>query len=311
MAIYSPPNSFFNLNTPRFVTNCASDIEMCLPVYDLNDLLFYELTTTDYYVPSPNNVCTERVEWYGYRLVKSCNEPAPAFSILNYPADVTPYRYYQTSPTTWSLRTFDDAEFDLIIAQQQFDAIQSGECVFIQIIKTVRGCNEDYPEFGSPFSYTSAVVGCIGCFVKVADKCFTSRITYWSNEKSMGFEYNGQFYKNIVRLPFYLKQPQFLSKKNIFTLSNSDQKKLSARLEVEYNAETDYMPKEWHEKLVIALEHDHVFIENTNSNESQKFIHDGNYDIEWQDFLNHPTAKAKFKVKKIPYNNFNTNCNNG
>jgi hypothetical protein len=282
---------------------------MCLPAFNVLDVLAFQLITDDNPMPSINNQCEVPKILYGYRIVSSCQEAPPLFTVNGYPNEITQFIYHEVEVGKWILRP------QLAVNQiNEFNNIDVTECFYIQIIRTVTGCNEDYPEFGTPFSYTSSVVGCIGCFVKIANPCYTSLISYENKENAFGF-----YYRNLsmgstggvmsVRLPFYLKQPQISSKKSIFVKSNGEQVKLSARLEMEYNAETDYMPKEWHEKLVVALEHDFVEISNDNSNENSKFLHDGNYDIEWQDFLNHPTAKAKFKVKKTPYNKYNSNCN--
>lgn len=155
------------------------------------------------------------------------------------------------------------------------------------------------------------------CFYKLGNKCWTSRITYRCDEDSFGFTYSEDYNDaggrqtmyNRIRLPFHLKKPQYPVKRNVFMKSNGERKKLSARISNEYEVETDYMHKGWHEKLVVALEHDYLAIENIDSGyTNQRFSMEAAYEINWQDFLLYPTAPAKFKLFKTPYYNTNTNC---
>lgn len=286
LSIQSAPNSFFQLGNP-INFNCVEPIELCLPIYKDYDLYGWSL-----YVGYGSGIT------YYWRLVKNCNQPVGDLD----PASLIPFHVYNYSDKVQVLTPLfyqDPSETDFGV-----DGFDCGECFFIQVIK--------FEHKGDVINQD--IVGCIGCFQKICDPCYTSVVQYINNENAFGFLYtngnpntlNGLY--NRVRLPLYLNQPQFPVKRNVFTLSNGMQKKLSSRIEKEWNVETDYMPKEWHEKLVIALEHDHIGMQNVNSNTFSEFMNESNYEINWQAFLDYPTAPAKFKLKQIPYNNVNSNC---
>lgn len=325
MAIYAQPNSFFQLINPVNF-NCVEPINICFPIFENKDLYGMSFITNDNPIVPPESEDDPNYPLvsYCFRTVRNCSEPIINIATIKH---YNQFYYYDLKNGTWLISavkynikdepfTYNSDSFN-VTPDVDFEISQynCSECFFIQIIKTVRSENPD-PEV-SPYIYTNTVVACIGCFQKICDPCYTTKLFYFNNENAFGFKYSYIPYPPIllprlvfqtIRLPFYLKEPQFPIKRNVFTLSNGDQKKLSSRIEKEWIAETDYMPKEWHEKLVIALEHDFVAVINTNSNIDSKIIADANYEIDWPSFLNYPMAKAKFKAKQIPYNNVNTNC---
>jgi hypothetical protein len=80
----------------------------------------------------------------------------------------------------------------------------------------------------------------------------------------------------------------------------------------EWIGETDMMSEKWHMKLDIALDHDNIRISNTNSGMIAQFAMseaDDNYNVDWQEFLDYPHAKAEFKLLEMPFLEFNNNCN--
>jgi hypothetical protein len=113
-------------------------------------------------------------------------------------------------------------------------------------------------------------------------------------------------FKNRVRLPFHLTRPQFPDERNVFRMANGVAKVQSIIIRKTYEGETGYLPEWAHQRLKIALSHDEVNIE------SQRFLGgvavDGEYDIEWPEFMDYPFAKAKFKVQVTPFNATNANC---
>lgn len=307
MALFSEPNSFYQLQNYIYL-NCDGPVDFCLPVLDAFDIINFKLFTNDNPAPDINNRCEFPKTLYGYRMVKDCHLPVPSGTSLTYPAGVTQFQTNLVEDGVWAVNPPGFSEVD----NKFVDGLACDECFYIQIIKTVTGCNEDFPEFGTPFTYTSTIAGCLGCFKKICDPCHTTLLEYYNNENAFGFYYkttgNAALISNRIRLPFYLRQPLFPTTRNVFTLSNGSKKKLSARVEKEWSAITDYMPKEWHEKLAIALEHDSVSMVNVNANINSEVMMESNYDIDWQAFLDNPLAQASFKVKQIPYNNINTNC---
>lgn len=113
-------------------------------------------------------------------------------------------------------------------------------------------------------------------------------------------------FKNRIRLPLYLKQPQFPAEANRFRLANGATKTQSVVIRKVYNLVTDYMPERMHQRLTIALNHDEVNIE------ASRFLGgiavDGDYKIEWPDFLDYPLGQAEIQVQVTPFAATNDNC---
>ncbi|MBA3830081.1 MAG: fibronectin type III domain-containing protein [Taibaiella sp.] len=113
-------------------------------------------------------------------------------------------------------------------------------------------------------------------------------------------------FSNRVRLPIELTRPQYPTEKNSYRLANGGTKTQSVVIRKVYIGATDWLPEGTHEKIQIALSHDHVYIEG------EKYIGeitaDAGYDINWQDTGSYPTAPAKFKAEVTPFNATNSNC---
>jgi len=111
---------------------------------------------------------------------------------------------------------------------------------------------------------------------------------------------------NRIRLPLYLKTPQFPTEANRFRLSNGESKTLSVTIRKVYELQSDYMGEAMHQRLVIALNHDTVNIEG------DKYIGgasvEGDYEITWPDFLDYPLGQASVKLQATPFNFTNDNC---
>lgn len=113
-------------------------------------------------------------------------------------------------------------------------------------------------------------------------------------------------FKNRIRLPFHLTRPQFPTESNIFRLANGKRKTLSTVVMKSFEGETDNLPKEIHERLLIALKHDDVTVEGKYLLTGISL--DGDYDIDWNKFLDYPLAKAAFKAQVTPFDYSNDNC---
>lgn len=113
-------------------------------------------------------------------------------------------------------------------------------------------------------------------------------------------------FKNRIRLPFKLTRPQYAEERQSFRKSDGVTKTLSVVVRKTYEGETDWISEKIHERLKIALAHDNITIEG------DKYLggiaQEGDYEIQWQDFLDYPTAKAKFKVNVTPFDATNSNC---
>lgn len=113
-------------------------------------------------------------------------------------------------------------------------------------------------------------------------------------------------FTNRVRLPFYLRAPQWPTTRNSFRKADGSIVNLSVVVEKTYQGVTDSMTKEFHEKLVIALSHDNVTIEGQRLDSG--VVLDGDYQVSWNDFLDNPIAPAQFQVKVTPFAEVNDNC---
>jgi hypothetical protein len=113
-------------------------------------------------------------------------------------------------------------------------------------------------------------------------------------------------FKNRIRLPFYVTRPQFPTEQNVFRLANGRTKTASVIIKKTFDGETENLPAEIHERLIIAMKHDDVTIEGYRYLGGVSLESD--YEIEWNRFLDYPLGKAEFKVQVTPYNYSNDNC---
>lgn len=111
---------------------------------------------------------------------------------------------------------------------------------------------------------------------------------------------------NRIRLPFQLYRPQFPEEREVFRKADGTVKVQSAVIRKTYNGDTDFWPENWHERFKIALSHDNVTVEGDKY--FGGIVQDGNYQINWPDFLDYPTAKAEFTVQVTPFNATNDSC---
>lgn len=113
-------------------------------------------------------------------------------------------------------------------------------------------------------------------------------------------------FKNRIRLPFYLSRAQFPMERSVFRRADGSTKVLSMVVRHTYQGFTDHLPESWHKKLTIALAHDIVTIEGDNYLGDVAL--DGDYQIEWQEFLDNPVAPATFQIQVTPFDATNSNC---
>lgn len=266
-----PKNSFVQAIDAMVHDNCAEQVSLCLPVYDKDDVAFQFLTS--------------KYDSYQYMIQDGAFPQGPYtnLKVVSYTSTV---------------------DLVMFIGFYEMDKIKCGECFSIKMYGKMRT--------GDPVLLFQS-----NCFEKICDKCYTSKITYRCEEDSFDFIYSKdyidsgwQHFYNTIRLPFYLSEPQYPVKRNVFVKSDGTRKKLSARIENSYELIVGWMPKDWHEKLIVALEHDTVMIDNINSGLPQysKFTQEKEYKIDWLRFLNYPTAPASGQLMLTPYLNVNSNC---
>lgn len=148
------------------------------------------------------------------------------------------------------------------------------------------------------------VVGYTQLLQHITDCNELSTISYFCNEEQFGIpftNYLSMITHGIKRgavnqtIPILLTNPQFAQKDKIYEKLNGEQVVLFSSITKEYECETDYIPEEWHERIMIALACDEVYINGERVTKSE------NYDIDHE----HCTmsdcgvrlTRATFKVK--------------
>lgn len=125
-----------------------------------------------------------------------------------------------------------------------------------------------------------------------------SSVKYACNENAFGFIFGKTDNENDIYIqhpmPINIHSPQFKQEDKIYTKLNGEQVVLYATVSREYEGETDYIPEEWHKKIIAALSCDKVYINGERVTKS------GSYDIDWEkcDTACDGTklARATFKV---------------
>lgn len=111
---------------------------------------------------------------------------------------------------------------------------------------------------------------------------YLSHLRYYCNEPQFGLPFfakempvgNRKIYTkfgNEVALPIHLSKPQFKQTDKIYETRNGEQIVLYATINKEYSGETDYIPEEWHERIVTALSCDEVYINGERVTKSDSY----------------------------------------
>lgn len=111
---------------------------------------------------------------------------------------------------------------------------------------------------------------------------------------------------NRIRLPLITNKAQFPTERNVFRRADGSTQVLSAVVRNTYQLTTDYLPEKWHKRLVIALSHDDVRIENEAY--LGGIVMDGEYSIDWLEFRDYPVAQGSTTIQVTPFDAMNSNC---
>lgn len=118
-------------------------------------------------------------------------------------------------------------------------------------------------------------------------------VKYSCKEPAFGFPFDGTGFVQQL-MPINLYSPQFKQEDKVYTKRNGEQVVLFASITKEYEGETDYIPMEWHEKILMALSCDEVYING------EKVTKSGNYEIDHENYTYSDCGiklmKATFKV---------------
>lgn len=109
--------------------------------------------------------------------------------------------------------------------------------------------------------------------VRVEDEEQYAVVKYSCKEPAFGFPFDSTGYVQQL-MPINLHSPQFKQEDKVYTKLNGEQVVLYASITKEYDGETDYIPMEWHEKILMALSCDEVYING------EKVTKSGNYEID-------------------------------
>lgn len=181
--------------------------------------------------------------------------------------------------------------------------------------------NTDIME-GECFTYalldweSNTVLGWSNVFKVVDEEPFTSLLTYGCRSNAYDFTYawdesNNWFGQrmNRVRVPLYLKLPDWPTKRVVNKQSGGRTQLLSATVEKQYAIETEHMPEVFHECLRIALVHDFLLVQNNNIREGVvEVIEADNYSAQWNDEQKLTYAQGKGTVKVATFGFANSNC---
>ena len=123
-----------------------------------------------------------------------------------------------------------------------------------------------------------------------------SNVKYSCKEDAFGFVFGKTDNDKEVyiqqTIPVRLHSPQFKQEDKIYTKRNGEQVVLYANITKEYEGETDYIPMEWHEKILVALSCDEVYINGERVTKS------GSYDI---DHENYTTSDCGIKLLRATF----------
>jgi hypothetical protein len=140
----------------------------------------------------------------------------------------------------------------------------------------------------------------------VTNNKYVSNINYLCEDDSFGFVYCETGFVNRVCLPLYLKEPQFPQKQTVYEKRDGRRKLLSAAISKEWEVETDYLTEAIHEKLIVALSHDNVYING------RLLTKTGDYSIDYGSVLERNNVQYMKGSCKVSANvtHRNSNCGN-
>lgn len=164
-----------------------------------------------------------------------------------------------------------------------------------------RFCISLQEDCDSPLTYWVS-----NCFKKTSDLKYTSTIEYSCDENAYAFEYCDSGVVNKIRIPMYLTKPQYKDDVSVYIKSDGSRKIHKAVISKQYECLTAELSDATHEKINVALNHDNVIVESNNYTGGLR--KDGEYAIDWIDYLDEQLAQASFKAYTTPYNARNNNC---
>ena len=209
---------------------------------------------------------------------------SPPFSFITFDSEDNPLPYYSIDDIAFQVRSNEPVIAVRMLSMDGMTLEETDDIIF-----EIPAINEStffiLPQFTlTPDCFKMALIGNNGViaesntFVKVKNKRYTSQLKYRCDENQFDFIYCPRFLINSVRLPFYLKNPQFPQNQTVYIEKNGRRRVTSATIGKEYTLETDYINENLHRKMVIALSHDIVYIDGKLLTKS------GDYNIDWNNY---------------------------
>ncbi len=139
------------------------------------------------------------------------------------------------------------------------------------------------------------------------DNVFSTFIEYACNEDAFGFYYCPDAdIVNRVRVYMHISKPQFLDDESVYVKSNGVRKVLKSVNRKQLEVLTNLFDANFHEFLKMAIGHDIVSVKGKWYEGG--IVKDGNFQIDWPNFIDFESAPAAFKLLATPYNFRNSNC---
>lgn len=161
----------------------------------------------------------------------------------------------------------------ITILDEDFNLIRNCDFDFADGFVALKNTSiADLTCFRFNFYYTSGDPYYSNLFRYVSETTETILLKYKCNASEFGFDYDIENSYNQVRLPIRLRSAQFPQEEKIYTDSNGVRKQLFAKIDKEWELETEYIPVEWHEKLIIALAHDEVYFDGEKLQKSAEYV---------------------------------------
>lgn len=159
------------------------------------------------------------------------------------------------------------------------------------------------------------VLRCSSLFYRETDTCYTTTLTYSNEENGYDFKYvsyddagTTKITENQIRVPIYLRKPAFTVTENIFRRSDGVKERTSTIIEKDWLGTVGYLSADQHGKLVCALKHDNLIVDNAFSGVNYRMTQEGEYTIGYAEELNYPLAPAEFRISDYSHNYVNNNC---
>lgn len=142
-------------------------------------------------------------------------------------------------------------------------------------------------------------------FRRKNDTTWMTFVSYGNNEDVYDFHYPNNAVLNRNWLPLYQRKPKYPETRKVYIKSDKSYKTLSASIEKEYENLVEFMPDEFHDRLVVALSHDNIHF--TSSKIDADVFKKGDYNIEWGEDDTLESAQAIFVVN-AQFEGRNSNC---